>query len=44
MSGGTCLFVIVAPDDTPIYEAEFPEAKAQRVRAWRLFRISLLGG
>jgi hypothetical protein len=32
MSGGTCLFVIVAPDDTPMYEAEFPEARVKQVR------------
>jgi hypothetical protein len=32
MSGGTYLFVIVAPDDRPIYEADFPEARVKQVR------------
>ena len=35
MPAGGCLFVIVGTDDKPIYQAEFPEARSQRVRRRR---------
>mmetsp|Transcript_12889 Transcript_12889/g.39346 ORF Transcript_12889/g.39346 Transcript_12889/m.39346 type:complete len:141 (-) Transcript_12889:210-632(-) len=43
MSGGSCLFVIVAPNDKPIYEAEFPEARAnQREDTAHLNRLTVV--